>query len=413
MFNISILLKMCFISKSNQLLTITSVLKTPAGKMGKVGIVPVISSLGKPVNSFSVRLNISNPAPAHTKTTSPPMWADRETRHGLINFVQAMAYNWPSWVNNSEFLLLPVIKRVLDPKAFATTFNVGWKVIGKKLTIPICLNAQIEDPASSGGWPVVVFSHGMGCNRFIMSQLCYQLASQGVVVAAVEHRDGSGCGSFYMLEKDDGKLEKHMVPHRTVPIDDGDVEYLTRNEQIQHRSDELIRVIDILAKLNAGEQVENVVEVDQMSRQLDLTSIKSCLDLNKNLFLLGHSFGGGSVLLTASKDSRVKSVLALDPWMFPVSRQNFVIDTPAYVLNTDKFLNQNNINVIREASKDNHRVKFKVLRGGVHLSATDVPAIFPSTFIRRSLGFMDKVDPGIAMRQTNQMVLEWFKRVVC
>ena len=80
---------------------------------------------------------------------------------------------------------------------------------------------------------------------------------------------------------------------------------------------------------------------------------------------------------------------------------------------TDKFLNENNIKVIKEAAAYAHTVKFKVLKGGVHLSATDVPAIFPSSFLRRSLGFMDKVDPSIVMRQTNQMVLEWFKGVVC
>ncbi len=41
-------------------------------------------------------------------------------------------------------------------------------------------------------WPVVIFSHGLAGSRLTYSQYCGELASHGVIVAAVEHRDGSG-----------------------------------------------------------------------------------------------------------------------------------------------------------------------------------------------------------------------------
>ncbi len=42
--------------------------------------------------------------------------------------------------------------------------------------------------------PVVVFSHGLGGNRYAYSILCSNLAAQGYVVYAIEHADGSSSG---------------------------------------------------------------------------------------------------------------------------------------------------------------------------------------------------------------------------
>ena len=82
---------------------------------------------------------------------------------------KAMAFNWPTWVNNSEFLLLPAARKLLSPRSFSTVFNLGWRTMARRLTIPISHGAVMEDPLQREGWPVVVFSHGMGCNRYIKS----------------------------------------------------------------------------------------------------------------------------------------------------------------------------------------------------------------------------------------------------
>ena len=203
-----------------------------------------------------------------------------------------------------------------------------------------------------------------------MSQVCYQLASQGVVVASLEHRDGSGCSSYFVEEKE-GLRTSHQVPHEEVLLDR---EYERRNEQLNQRSHEIRKVIDVLAQFQAGQTVVNVVD-DVDSQNVDLKFLTSSLDLKNNLHLLGHSFGGSSVLLAAWQDSRVKSTMALDPWMFPLSRQEFKIDKPTTVVNTEKFLNENNVFVIKRAATKGTSVKLKVLESGVHLSATDVPMV--------------------------------------
>ena len=47
---------------------------------------------------------------------------------------------------------------------------------------------ECPDLKSEGKLPLMVFSHGMGGQRGVYSVFCTQLASQGFVVAAVEHR---------------------------------------------------------------------------------------------------------------------------------------------------------------------------------------------------------------------------------
>jgi hypothetical protein len=45
---------------------------------------------------------------------------------------------------------------------------------------------------SGDGWPLVLFSHGLGGNADIYTSQCAHLASLGYVVVAIEHADGSG-----------------------------------------------------------------------------------------------------------------------------------------------------------------------------------------------------------------------------
>ena len=58
--------------------------------------------------------------------------------------------------------------------------------------IPAVYNAPPYKPAGDSlegkSLPCVVFSHGLGGNRLIYSTYCCELASQGCLVACVEHR---------------------------------------------------------------------------------------------------------------------------------------------------------------------------------------------------------------------------------
>jgi predicted dienelactone hydrolase len=53
---------------------------------------------------------------------------------------------------------------------------------------PAAKNSSLAASAGDNTFPVVVYSHGLGSNRASYSIVCYELASRGFVVAAIEHR---------------------------------------------------------------------------------------------------------------------------------------------------------------------------------------------------------------------------------
>lgn len=63
----------------------------------------------------------------------------------------------------------------------------------------------------------------------------------------------------------------------------------------------------------------------------------------------GHSFGAASMLKLGSIDERVKCILTLDPWIFPIYKEinsgnfgKFPASQPLLLLNTSSFHDINN-----------------------------------------------------------------------
>jgi len=67
--------------------------------------------------------------------------------------------------------------------------QLGFNLFAENLTIPAQVDVAIQ-PGSTK-FPVMIFSHGSPTMSAWYSQLYGELASRGVVIAAVEHRDGS------------------------------------------------------------------------------------------------------------------------------------------------------------------------------------------------------------------------------
>ena len=84
--------------------------------------------------------------------------------------------------------------------------------------------------------PVVVFSHGMGCNRCLYSSISSDLASHGYIVAALEHRDQSACTSLRRVpgaSVPEGQFDKYIddwIPF--LKIGENDKAFSIRNRQV-------------------------------------------------------------------------------------------------------------------------------------------------------------------------------------
>ncbi|KAK0545816.1 hypothetical protein OC845_004913 [Tilletia horrida] len=137
------------------------------------------------------------------------------------------------------------------------------------------IRAQVQERQQQAGqesdgkpvFPCAVFSHGLGGTRVTYSAYAAALASHGVVVAAIEHRDGTAPATSICSRVDDkGKAEgdsaryweesliwlsmRDLDPDPKVDPSD----FLTaRRAQLVLRRAEFIEALSVLRRLNSGE----------------------------------------------------------------------------------------------------------------------------------------------------------------
>ena len=190
------------------------------------------------------------------------------------------------WHENPDY-----IKTYAPTPSLGKLFNYYWKnvKINSFKQSEILISDDIEK------MDVVVFSHGLVGNRFVYSMTCQEIASQGYLVAAVEHRDGSASLSFEVDEK--GKFTPvEYVKHPITKAGEFDEEsFILRNKQVEKRTDELKYVCETVKTLNK-QGLPNFLESGFFPIRNLVNKIS---DAKFNL--VGHSFGGGTVLNLISK----------------------------------------------------------------------------------------------------------------
>jgi len=192
-------------------------------------------------------------------------------------------------------------------------------------------------------WPVALFSHGLCGMRSMYSTLCTELASQGYIVIAPEHTDGSAC-----LAVCNGNL----------------LNYVSRKEakqrnRIQHRIDELRACWNSLAFIADGKFAES-------------SDTSACV-------LLGHSFGASTVLCAASSEpflNRSKLVI-LDPWISPIADVWDPVPAPTLAVMTGSMLWEPNasevVHVLAELDTPAQPAFLTELIDARHQDVSDVP----------------------------------------
>ncbi|KAK4503742.1 hypothetical protein PRZ48_004657 [Zasmidium cellare] len=228
------------------------------------------------------------------------------------------------------------------------------------ITLPAHRNARLLDPPTSNGrWPVTIFSHGLAGSRNAYSYVCGDLASQGMIVIALDHRDGS---SPIQYVRETQNSEAHIVNPVKISHEPCPEVYKSRDQQLRIRLWEISMAFEALMKIDGGQAVENL-DINSGNRRKErvevLWQFDGMLDIHRagKVTWAGHSFGAattvqllksiyyhkerpadaGRPLIVPNADAAVVSqimpespTLLLDMWCLPLRSpdQTFLWDKP-------------------------------------------------------------------------------------
>ncbi|KAG8011123.1 Platelet-activating factor acetylhydrolase, partial [Nibea albiflora] len=313
----------------------------------------------------------------------------------------------PDWVPCKEYFNgladFMKINRTLSEKIFNYLFG--------SFKIPAFLDAPFK---SNEKCPVIIFSHGLGAFRTLYSAVCAELASQGFIVASVEHRDQSASATYYYREKTESErasatsasaqdnLVQEWMYYRS--LKHGESEFPLRNKQVKQRADECILALDTLIKINSGIPVQNVLKT-----QFDWTTLENSMDMCR-IAAVGHSFGGATVIEALCKEVKFKCGIALDAWMFPLDDELFPrVKQPIFFINSEKFQWAGNISRMRKLDSAVIQRKMITIRGTVHQSFPDF-TFLTGNWIGKLMKLKGEIDPELAIDLSNKATLAFLQR---
>lgn len=145
----------------------------------------------------------------------------------------------------------------------------------------------------------MVFSHGLGGSRNVYSHLCGSVASYGVVVVAVDHRDGSSPVQYVRATE---SSPADVVSYSKVPHDPTDEVYAARDLMLRIRMWEMILVLESLCRVDEGQPMLNLDPNSTDRRKKDTNDVFSMfhnrLDVHEpgKIIWGGHSFGAATTV---------------------------------------------------------------------------------------------------------------------
>ncbi|EMF16767.1 PAF acetylhydrolase [Sphaerulina musiva SO2202] len=270
--------------------------------------------------------------------------------------------------------------------------------LASSIDIPAKVDVPLIDPSSSmqdadgdeadlSRLPVVVLSHGDVSSRTDYTAYCGELASRGIVVAAIEHRDGSCPGSIVHLPH--GKTRRVLLWRADQLKPENGKEEVSNDEwrfqKLAYRDAEIHETIRVLEDLDLG-RGDEVFSYNYRKEGKDLEHWKGRLDFS-HLVIAGHSFGATGALQALKSANSATGGIILDPGKSS-GQLNTDIDVPLLVVHSDSwskahtiFYNRPHFDTVRDiASHVLNRTGaswFMTSLKTSHPSCTDAPLIEP------------------------------------
>ncbi|CAK3960889.1 hypothetical protein DOTSEDRAFT_67731 [Lecanosticta acicola] len=249
---------------------------------------------------------------------------------------------------------------------------------------------QAEQPLDEYGlpqFPVIVFSHGMASSRTSYTQWCGEMASRGFIVAAIEHRDGSGPGSIVMPGQGVKKPRFHITARMLDPQPEtGDLKAM----QLAMRQAEVEETVRVLKRIHTGHGEEVFKSNARMEGQ-GLVSFKGRFMMDR-MVIGGHSYGA-TLALQALKTAPNEDRPFVGGLMFDPGKQsgplNDDINVPIVIVHSQSWSAKHSIfngrphfEVVKDIARRliEERRKFAwfvTAKGTTHPSVTDAPLVEP------------------------------------
>ncbi|KAI0169831.1 platelet-activating factor acetylhydrolase, isoform II-domain-containing protein [Hypoxylon sp. FL1284] len=305
-------------------------------------------------------------------------------------------------------------------------------------------------------FPVIFFSHGLGGSRTCCSTVCGELASNGFVVVALEHRDGSGARSYVNIPPsgnlaaglaiDNTNPERYYTvdyifprnnPLDTSPHNPQGVDIGLRHAQIDMRMSEIEEAYYVLELLNKGQgdlvyrsnlrKKGNAGSSSKGLEGVDWSSWEGRLFL-RDVTIMGHSFGGATTVEMVRQAERFPYIgqgILLDAWAAATPRPGEMtyqsLRKPLLAVTSEAFMHwPDNFDrlceIVKEAREGGAPCWMMTIKGSTHLSQTDFAILYPrwmSMFMKTiinprravylivnaSLEFLGRVLPSEATRE--------------
>ncbi|KAM5262902.1 platelet-activating factor acetylhydrolase [Ctenodactylus gundi] len=367
------------------------------------------------------------------------------------------------WIPNQEYFW-GLSKALERPSVLGKLLNL----LFGSVTVP----AGWTSPLRSGEkYPLIIFSHGLGGFRTVYSAIGVELASYGFIVAAVEHRDESASATYYFQDESAAETgNRTWIYFKTVKREEAKA---VRSQQVlgrrgsawgpehgrpeateqsclvtweeregtagvpsaaclcsrpQHlrsrpsstcgqirgsagfarsvrqRARECSHALSLILDIDDGRPVRNVLDL-----KFDLGQLKGAVDRTK-LAVIGHSFGGATVIEALSEDQRFRCGIALDAWMLPVGHTlHSRVPQPLFFINSERFQSAEDTAAIKKFYQPDRERKMISIRGSVHSNFVDFTFTVGKA-IGHILRLKGDIDSKVALSLTNKASLAFLQK---
>lgn len=333
----------------------------------------------------------------------------------------------PSWTGPGNYTIQgystflgvnPTLLRV------ASYLGLKWTKIPAYTNAPLMTRPTTAD-SSGTKWPCCIFSHGLGGTRNAYSQISGSIASGGLVVMSIEHRDNSAAISVQKYEDEKAQVIEY------VSIKESNSSTLRkRREQMAQRAYEVKLGVELFRAMedrsSASTKTFSPTYWSRLGEKLN--KFQGHLDAGSGrLIMAGHSMGaatavhvckddGATQLPSSTKDYKLQSefraAILLDPWMeVLVDSTSKPLTQPTLAVASEAFHNwsgnwNNVVQLMKGRSKLN---RLAWLTDSAHLSQSDFQLLFPTA---TKYAFKAKISPDIAMDRNVRLVRDFLREAV-